>query len=112
MLVLAFDADCHRCRAVAAAVARREPDLDVLPLRDYRVAEWRAGALGTGAPWAPTLLAVDEDDGEDRVRAWTGAAVVVGLATRLGPVRAARLTPALRPLLARGLRRRAPARDA
>jgi hypothetical protein len=99
-LVLAFDADCHRCRAVAAAVRGRAPGLEVLPLRDYRVAAWRREALGDDPPHAPTLLAVTAaPDGTDRVRAWTGPAVVTGLVATLGARRTAALAPVLRTLV-------------
>ena len=99
-LVLAFDADCHRCRAVAAEVRRREPGLDVLPLADYRVAWWRREAYGDDPPHAPTLLAVTVgDDGVDRVRAWHGPAVVAGLVRLLGVRRTAALAPVVRTIL-------------
>ena len=112
-LVLAFDADCHRCRAVAAAVARRCPELEVLPLRDYRVAAWRREALGDDPPWAPTLLAVDADPDGDRVRAWCGPRLVPALVAALGPVRAARVGAAvLGAARAAGFRRPSPGRDA
>jgi hypothetical protein len=112
-LVLAFDADCRRCRAVAAAVARRAPGLEVLPLRDYRVAAWRRDALGDDAPHAPTLLAVTvAPDGSDAVRAWTGPAVAAGLVATLGPWRAAALAPVLATLLDPRVRTPSPGRGA
>lgn len=98
-LVLAFDAACGRCRAVAATVARTVPgtggsDLDVLPLADYRVALWRAEA-GVDAD-VPTLIEITATDADDRVRAWTGPALVPALIRRLGPRRTSRLVRALR----------------
>ena len=112
-LVLAFDADCARCRAVAAEVRRRVPRLEVLPLRDYRVDAWRHEALGDDPPHAPTLLAVTiAPDGIDQVRAWTGAGVVGGLVATLGVRGAAALVPVLRPLLTALLRGPSPARGA
>lgn len=112
-LVLAFDADCHRCRAVAAAVRGRAPGLEVLPLRDYRVAAWRRDALGDDAPHAPTLLAVTADaDGTDRVRAWTGPAVVAGLVATLGARRTAALAPVLGTLVTTLVRTPSPGRGA
>ncbi len=111
-LVLAFDADCRRCREVAAAVAGRAPGLEVLPLRDYRVAAWRREALGDDPPHAPTLLAVTvAPDGADRVRAWTGRAVVAGLVATLGPRRTAALAPVVATLVGR-LRTPSPGRGA
>jgi hypothetical protein len=91
-LVLAFDAACARCRAVAAAVTGS--GLEVLPLADYRVAAWcaEAGVAGEG----PTLLEITPTDGDDRVAAWTGSALPVGLLRRLGPRRTLRLVAALR----------------
>jgi hypothetical protein len=112
-LVLAFDADCHRCRAVAAAVRARAPGLEVLPLRDYRVAAWRREALGDDPPHAPTLLAVGAaPDGTDRVRAWTGPAIVAGLVATLGARRTAALAPVLRTLVPALVRTPSPGRGA
>ena len=94
-LVLAFDAACRRCRAVAATVADTVgPDLDVLPLADYRVALWR-GEAGVERD-VPTLIEITATDGDDRVRAWTGPALVTALVRRLGARRTARLVSALR----------------
>ncbi|GAA4920866.1 hypothetical protein EV188_105101 [Actinomycetospora succinea] len=94
-LVLAFDAACTRCRAVAAAVADTVgPDLDVLPLADYRVALWRAEA-GVERD-GPTLIEITATDGDDRVRAWTGPALGPALVRRLGAGRTMRLLRALR----------------
>lgn len=112
-LVLAFDADCRRCRRVAAAAAGRAPELEVLPLRDYRVAAWRREALGDDPPHAPTLLAVTvAPDGTDHVRAWTGAAVAAGLVTTLGARRAAALAPVLATLVGTRVRTPSPGRGA
>jgi hypothetical protein len=117
-LVLAFDAACARCRAVAAAVAGS--GLDVLPLADYRVTAWCAEAGVAGD--VPTLLEITPTDGDDRVRAHTGPALPVGLLRRLGPRRTVRVAAALRAhgvlgdaargLLAGGLRTPSPGRDA
>jgi hypothetical protein len=91
-LVLAFDAACARCRAVAAAVANI--GLDVLPLADYRVVAWCAEA---GAPTdAPTLLAVTPTDDGDRVRTWSGPRLGPALLAHLGPRGTVRLVRALR----------------
>jgi hypothetical protein len=99
-LVLAVDADCHRCRSAGAAAAARVPGLEVAPLRDYRVAAWRAEAYDDDPPWAPTLLAVTvSPDGIDAVRAWHGPAVATGLVVTLGVRGAAALAPVLAGLL-------------
>ncbi|MFD5080000.1 bacteriocin fulvocin C-related protein [Streptomyces sp. NPDC058371] len=49
-------------------------------------------ALGEGAEWAPTLLAVNGD----QVRAWTGTALSLRLARLLGPADSLRVVRALR----------------
>ena len=93
-LVLAFDAACTRCRVVAATVARTVgPELEVLPLTDYRVVAWctDAGVPGDG----PTLLEITPTAGDDRVDAWTGVGIVRALRRRLGLRRTARLAAAL-----------------
>jgi hypothetical protein len=91
-LVLAFDAACARCRAVAAAVANTA--LEVLPLADYRVVAWCAEAGVAGD--LPTLLEITPTAGDDRVRAWTGPAMAAVLLRRLGARRTLRLVSALR----------------
>jgi hypothetical protein len=112
-LVLAFDATCRRCRAVAATVTDTVgTELDVLPLADYRVALWRAEA-GVDRD-APTLIEITVTDGDDRVRAWTGPALVPALVRRLGARRTVRLVRALRShgVLGDAVRRPSPGRDA
>lgn len=90
--ILAFDATCGTCREISAAVDDAcDGRLDVRPLADQDVRAWRDRALGADAEWAPTLLRVDGD----RVRAWTGAAMSVPLARRLGPVASVRVVTAL-----------------
>ena len=98
-LVLAVDGACARCRAVGATVGAAisgtvGPDLEMLPLADYRVAAWCAesGVAGDG----PTLLEITPTAGDDLVRAWTGPALVPAMVRRLGVRRAARLGAALR----------------
>jgi hypothetical protein len=118
-LVLGVDAACARCRAVGTTVADTVgPDLEVLPLGDYRVTAWCAEAGVAGD--VPTLLEITPTDGDDRVVAWTGPALAPALVRRLGLRRAARLAAALRRhgLLGEalrglgGLRTPSPGRDA
>lgn len=82
--VLAFDASCGSCREISATVARAGGGkLEVLPLAHPDVERWRSRALGSDAPWAPTLI---EADADGPVRAWTrGPVMGLRLATRLGP---------------------------
>ncbi|MEV1023211.1 bacteriocin fulvocin C-related protein [Streptomyces sp. NPDC050264] len=63
-------------------------------LTEPRIRGLRARALGEGAEWAPTLLAVDGD----QVRAWTGTALSLRLARLLGPSDSLRVVRALRDL--------------
>ncbi len=80
--VLGFDGSCRTCgeisQAVAVACAGR---LEVLPLENPRMKEWRAAAFGPDAPFAPTLIRADEDG---RVRAWTSHRMALPLTRRLG----------------------------
>jgi hypothetical protein len=81
-LLLAYDATCGTCRAISWEVARASADrLNVVPLGRPDVREWRERALGSHAPWVPTLLLVRGED----VRAWTGLAMAPILIRRLGP---------------------------
>ncbi|MEU4491233.1 bacteriocin fulvocin C-related protein [Streptomyces purpurascens] len=90
--VLAFDGSCATCRKISSAVSHAcDGKLEVLPLDDTRVQDWRERAYGTDAPWAPTLLRA----GTGRVRAWTGAAMTPPLLRRLGPRSTLRVLRAL-----------------
>ncbi|MET9495618.1 bacteriocin fulvocin C-related protein [Streptomyces sp. NPDC006552] len=109
--LLAFDADCRFCEDVVDRVRESvDGTLTTAGLAEPRVRELRARALGDGAVWAPTLLAVDGE----RVRAWTGTALSVRLARLLGPADSLRVVRALgdlRPLRApsrRGLLKAVP----
>lgn len=90
--ILAFDASCGTCTSVSEAVAEASgPGLEIRPLGDADVQTLRVRALGPDPVWAPTLLRVDGD----RVRAWTGRAIAVPLARRLGLAASARVIQAL-----------------
>ncbi|WP_399007998.1 MULTISPECIES: bacteriocin fulvocin C-related protein [Streptomyces] len=81
--VLAFDGSCDTCSAVSDVVARAsDGKLEVLPLAHPRVQEWRERSMGSSPKWAPTLLRVR---GDTDVRAWTGSALSLAVARRLGP---------------------------
>src|SRR5579859_3590149 len=81
--ILAFNASCGTCRAISDSVARTcDGKLEVLPLADAQVEQWREQALGPQAPWAPTLMRVTSQGTE--VRAWTGPSMGVWLVRRLG----------------------------
>ncbi|WP_157874497.1 bacteriocin fulvocin C-related protein [Streptomyces sp. AcH 505] len=93
--VLAFDADCRFCEEVVDRVrASVDGMLTTAGLTEPRIRGLRARALGEGAPWAPTLLAVNGN----QVRAWTGTALSLRLARLLGPADSLRVVRALRQL--------------
>lgn len=87
--MLAFDSSCGACRTISSIVYEAcDGKLEVVPLGRQDVRDLRERALGPDAPWAPTLLAVRGGEGagpDTGVRAWTGAALAVPLARRLGP---------------------------
>ncbi|WP_147268023.1 bacteriocin fulvocin C-related protein [Spongiactinospora rosea] len=90
--VMAFDASCRQCRTVADQIAHSSDHrVHVLPLDHPDVAGWRARARGGAAPDAPTLIRV----GPDAVHAWTGPAMALRLALRLGPRATLRFLKAL-----------------
>ncbi|MBF6175168.1 bacteriocin fulvocin C-related protein [Nocardia blacklockiae] len=92
--ILAFDASCGTCRNVSAVVGEACRDrIEVLSLADADVTRWRQRALGADPEWAPTLLRVD--GAGEQVRAWTGSAIAIPLARRLGPVASVRVVHAL-----------------
>ncbi|MER5650303.1 bacteriocin fulvocin C-related protein [Streptosporangium sp. NPDC002524] len=79
--ILAFDASCGQCRGLADKVKKFAGQrLEIVPLMHPEVVAWRKQALGDDAPYTPTLIRVGHDD----VRAWTGAAMAIRLAARLG----------------------------
>lgn len=93
--ILAFDADCRFCEEVVDRVrVSVDGTLTTAGLTEPRIRDLRVRALGEGAEWAPTLLAVDGD----QVRAWTGAALSLRLARLLGPSDSLRVVRALRDL--------------
>lgn len=93
--VLAFDTDCRFCKEVVERVRGSvDETLTTAGLTEPRIRGLRARALGEGAEWAPTLLAVDGD----QVRAWTGTALSLRLARLLGPSHSLRVVRALRDL--------------
>ncbi|GDY31987.1 hypothetical protein [Gandjariella thermophila] len=80
--VLAFDASCRACWWLSRLVSRTSGGkLEVRPLADQDVREWRDRALGAGAVQRPTLIMVDGPD----VVAWTGASMAVKVMRHLGP---------------------------
>ncbi|MCB5907841.1 bacteriocin fulvocin C-related protein [Streptomyces pinistramenti] len=93
--ILAFDADCRFCEEVVDRVrVSVDGTLITAGLTEPRIRGLRARALGEGAEWAPTLLAVNGD----QVRAWTGTALSLRLARLLGPSDSLRVVRALRDL--------------
>src|SRR5882757_1299577 len=54
--VLAFDASCGTCRQISGVAGEAcDGKLEVLPLADANVRQWREQSLGVDAEWAPTL---------------------------------------------------------
>ncbi|MFC9843848.1 bacteriocin fulvocin C-related protein [Streptomyces sp. NPDC060223] len=93
--ILAFDADCRFCGEVVDRVrVSVDGTLTTAGLTEPRIRGLRARALGEGAAWAPTLLAVNGG----QVRAWTGTALSLRLARLLGPADSLRVARALRDL--------------
>lgn len=79
--ILTFDGSCGKCTVLSEAVLQASGGrLDILPLTDPQVMEWRRRSLGSAPRWVPTLLRV----GDDAVRAWTGPAMSSVLIRRLG----------------------------
>lgn len=91
-LVLGFDAGCMTCSELAKKIEEVVGDkLEVIDLRHPQVEQWREQALGKDAPWAPTLIEVEED----KAKAWTGLRLGVALSRRLGPASTWRVMQAL-----------------
>lgn len=85
MYFLGYDGTCGTCATIAEEVqAQLGDELQVIPLGDERMQEWRRLSLGSEAPWVPTLVRVDGR----AVQAWTGPEMSIRLAKTLGPSRA------------------------
>ncbi|WP_227982252.1 bacteriocin fulvocin C-related protein [Nocardia spumae] len=92
--ILAFDASCGTCRNVSAVVGEACQDrIEIRSLADADVTRWRERALGADPEWAPTLLRVDSAG--EQARAWTGSAIAIPLARRLGLAATIRVVHAL-----------------
>jgi hypothetical protein len=92
--ILAFNASCGTCRAISERVEQTcDGKLEVLPLTDAKVEQWRKQALGAQAPWQPTLLRIADHDTD--VQAWTGPAMGLMLVRRLGLQSTTRVLAAL-----------------
>ncbi len=79
--VLAFDASCGGCREISHTVGQAcDGKLEVLPLAHPEVRQWREQRFGSQAPWAPTLIRVQDGD----VLVWTGRAMAIPLVRMLG----------------------------
>lgn len=91
-LILGFDAGCTTCSGLAEEIEDQVGgSLEIRSLRDPQMEHWRERALGSDAPWAPTLVEVDGGD----VRAWTGMRMGARLARRLGPAASWRVAKVL-----------------
>ena len=81
-LVLGFDAGCGTCSDLAQRIEEQVGDkLEVRSLNDPIMEHWREQALGKDAPWAPTLVEVEDGS----IKAYTGARMGARLARTLGP---------------------------
>ncbi len=79
--VLAFDSSCGVCRQMSREIERTVgSQIEVLPLTDPSVQQWRAQVYGEEAPWAPTLIHVTGRT----VRAWTGRGMAVPMLRAIG----------------------------
>lgn len=79
--VLAFDSSCGVCRQMSREIERTVgSQIEVLPLTDPSVQQWRAQVYGEDAPWAPTLIHVTGRT----VRAWTGRGMAVPMLRAIG----------------------------
>lgn len=78
--VLAFDASCGSCKAIAARVDHAcSGRIEVLPLSHPDVVRWRESC---GSEWGPTLIRVGPGN---TARTWVGRSMVVPLMRSLGP---------------------------
>lgn len=82
--IIAFDGGCSHCGSLASELTSlSEGILAARDLRDPEVQAWRTAALGSDAPWLPTLLRVRGET----VKTWSGARLAPRLARLLGPAR-------------------------
>lgn len=80
--ILAFDGSCGSCGGVADAVSAACGDrVEVFPLQNQMVSDWRQTTLGENAAWKPVLMRVSADNAAE---AWTGVRLASRLVSRLG----------------------------
>jgi hypothetical protein len=83
---LAYDSHCGFCSNLSEEIsAMSAGTLAVIPLHDPIAQSWREEALGPQAPFAPTLIAVED---KKAIKAWTGTSLIVQLSRIVGPRRA------------------------
>ena len=91
-LILGFDGGCMTCSGLAERIKEQVGDkLEILSLHDPQVEQWRKNALGSDAPWAPTLIEIKGL----KVKAWTGWQLGINLSRSLGPISTWRIMQAL-----------------
>ncbi|TJZ76086.1 hypothetical protein FCG67_18950 [Rhodococcus oryzae] len=79
--VLAFDSSCGVCQSTSSKVAHAcDHQLEVLPLSDAEVEQWRNTVYGENPPWAPTLFLLRGGT----IRAWTGRSMAIQLVRAIG----------------------------
>lgn len=79
--ILAFDSACASCSRLSLRIAQAcDGNLETLPLTSEEVERLRREALGSLAPWEPTLIQVRLDS----VQAWTGRSMILPLLKHLG----------------------------
>lgn len=79
--VLAFDSSCGVCQSTSSKVAHAcDHQLDVLPLNNVDVEQWRTTVYGENPPWAPTLFRLRGGT----IRAWTGRSMALQLVRAIG----------------------------
>lgn len=79
--VLAFDSSCGVCHSTSSKVAHAcDHKIEVLPLTNAEVDQWRTTAYGDNSPWAPTLFLVRGA----MAQAWTGRAMAIQLIRAIG----------------------------
>lgn len=80
-LILGFDAGCMACSDLAKQIEKAVNEkLEIRSLYDPQMKHWRSQAIGEDAPWAPTLIEIENG----KVRAWTGMQMAAHLSFSLG----------------------------
>lgn len=81
---LGYDASCPYCTSIAHSIENESGgSIEAMPLDDSAMVVWRRERFGSTAPWAPTMVRVENG----KVDVWAGWKIAPVMSGLLGPSR-------------------------